>query len=300
MTPETHAFIHEYRQQLAALIHPDQVHSQLADWLWTHRDRVPQAVRDLNDALRLKDTRQFQAHIPTLAVGHLEGLVLVSANPGFKVKANERESAYRTKAAAKNREFCADFFRVYPSEVGANGWWSRALLFAHRVQMGDVECTAQPTPKQRRDWICARPPLPGGGVAAVANFDLLPFHSTSDGFHLMEGSSDAEKLLRGLAVATLRMVVNLDPAPRLIVVASASGKRLMEKHHADFGLAPVTRQDPPPYDTYLRQYVHIKSKRNIMTFGRQLFAGNFAMNTPAEFSHAGLASLLRPLAEPAY
>lgn len=300
MNPETLALFHDYEQQLAALVHPDQVHSQLADWLWINRDRVSAVISDLNEALELEGAHQFQAHIPTLAVGHIEGLVLVSANPGFNVDANALENAFRTSSVDNNREFCADFFNVFPQQVGANGWWSRALSFALRVQMGEVEMAPQPNPAQRWDWIRARPPLPSGGLAGVANFDLLPFHSTSDGFRLMTGPLAAQALLRRLAVATLRMVVNLNPAPRLIFIASASGKHLMDEHHEDFGLAPVARRDAAPYDAHFRQYVHLESGRNIVTFGRQLFAGNFAMNTPAGFSHADLAGLLRPLAGPPY
>ena len=297
MNPSTLAYFSDYELQLGMIKSPNQVYANMASWIWSNRGRAAGVANDVNNSLNLKGRHAFQAHIPTLAVGHVEEMVIVSANPGYSSISNQAENTYRSSSIGNNEQFCSDFFNTYPMVTSKRSmWWTKALGFAHLIQMH----TLQPDTRLRWAWAQNRPLAAKGGISGVANFDLIPLHSTSDGFRLMSGSSPANSLLRSIAVATLRMIVNLNPAPRLIFIASSAGMNLLKIHHQSFGLTPVFHPAPLSINAYLQTYRHGASGRTVVTFGRQMFAGNFAMNTPAGYTPQLLANFLRPLANPTY
>lgn len=274
----------EYITQLAAIRGPADLSGQHADWIWDRRDDVAKAVAALNQELGFAGTGEFQSHIMTTSVGDASGLLFVSANPGWSPVPNAKEDAFRRRSRANNREFCSDFFTVFRREVGANRWWSRALLLAHLVRHGaPPQDRPLIVPRQRWAWAQA-----GGLASGVGNVDLIPLHSTSDAFGTLRGANLtlAHQSLRDVASATLHMVLNLQPAPELTFVGSALGAPLMDGLCA--GMNMMQRATPrmdvgDPLWSKLHRWVHPKTGAKVMTFPRQAFAGYAAFNLPSGF-----------------
>lgn len=291
-------YLQRYTRQLTTTTAARHVHGKTADWIWRNKADVGRVVLELNRGLALRDKKQFQNHIPTLAVGALNGLVFVSANPGYSAKANAHERRYREASANQNRKFCSDVFREL-RRYGSSAWWTRALKFGYCVETGRKYPVGIPS-KHFWEWARGIGPLAAHGQAAVGNVDLIPFHSTSDGFGSMSGSSSASRELRALAVATLKCLLTIEPAPRLIFIASSSGLKLLEAESKAFELDLEKAAPDAPFGELFRVYTHQASGRKVAVFGRQIFAANFSLNKPQGFTWDVLAGLLRPLADPPY
>lgn len=300
MLPTTIAFANDYIEQLRPIRRASQAYDELADWLLDNVYRIQAVVDDLNNSLALQDHKRFRFHIPTFAVGDLSGLVVVSANPGFNATANEREHAFRMAGHQQNQSFGRNFFTTFLDEVGKNCWWTRVLGFSHRLQMRTPDDALPLTSALRWAWASERPELPSSGYAGVANVDLIPFHSTADGFGCMRGEAAAHSLLRSIAIETLKTVIRLEPSPRLVLVASKGGSELLRLHYEELGLQRMELGNDTPFKSHLNLYRHLENGSSLVTFNRQLFAGNFAMSRPVDFSWHALAGLLRPLASPPY
>lgn len=274
----------DYIAQLATINGPADLNGPHADWIWNRTAEVAQAVGELNQDLGLAGDGQFRPHIMTTSVGDASGILFVSANPGWSPKPNEAEDDFRKASIENNREFCEDFFTVVRREVGANRWWSRALLLAHLVRNG-APPGEQPMVAPRLRWTWAQA---GGLASGVGNVDLIPFHSTGDKFGALQGANltPAKQMLRNVATATLSMVLRLQPAPELTFVGSALGAPVTDGLCVELNMLA---QDTPAEDvghpvwSQLHRWVHPKTGAKVMTFPYQVFAGNAAFYLPRGF-----------------
>ena len=226
-------YVEDYLGLLATARTEDHVLNALPDWQYAHFGEQVPLITGLNADLGFQpdDPRYLQAnHLPTTAVGRLNGLVVVSANPGYDPERNACESDYRGQSAERNRSFCADFFHSYPEGVGSTSryWtWVLGLWKAAFLGENDVGYNA----RGRDLWKVAHAARwPVGGI------DLIPFHSSRDGItsqlHKLEDSRWLE-----VARSTLRMVCALEgaverrsgPKHRLVLVTSARGHELTEE-----------------------------------------------------------------------
>lgn len=276
--------LNKYISQLSKVHSPNDLNAQHADWIWDHRNDVAAMVATLNQELGFAGAGQFQPHIMTTSVGDTSGLLFVSANPGWSPIPNADENNFRRQSSAHNREFCSDFFTVFRREVGGNRWWSRALLLAHLVRVGDP-APGQPMVVPRQRWVWAQA---GGLASGVGNVDLIPFHSTGDEFGTLQGANlnPAQHMLLDVATATLRMVLDLKPAPKLTFVGSALGAPLMDGLCSKLNM--VLRDTPEndfgdPLWGQLHRWVHPTTGAKVMTFPQQVFAGFAAFNLPRGF-----------------
>ena len=322
MNPQTLAFLTAYQNKMVGVHAANDVHA-LHDWLYdqytapfnnqfphnnhyapanSNNNLVAAVVADLNTALQLPESRRFQPHIPTAAVGNLSGLVFVSANPLVNVIPNLRENEFRCGSMADNREFCGNIntFHQIAAGGGAN-WWSHAIKLTHLCYTEVNELLPAP---QRWPWVLAPHRL-----SYVGNIDLIPFHSPGDGFKLLNPNARAmqfprqlakQELLK-LALSTLSMVLRLAPAPRLIFVGSPLGAQLMANHHEALGLDPRPNpaNEAPPYHL-LQRYEHQKTGARVMTFPRQIFTGFFNSQPPVGFTWQGLRDRMSAFANPTF
>lgn len=283
----------DYIAQLATIHTPADLNGPHADWIWDRRNDVAAAAAALNQELGFAGAGQFQPHIMTTSVGDASGILFVSANPGWRPIPNAAEDALRRQSPATNREFCSNFFTVFPRQVGGNRWWSRALLLAHLVKVG-APAPGQPmlVPRQRWAWAQA-----GGLASGVANVDLIPLHSTGDEFGTLKGAqlNPAQQTLLNVATATLHMVLHLQPAPELTFVGSALGAPLTDGLCEELNMM---QRDTPEEDvgdplwSQLHRWVHPDTGAKVMTFPQQVFAGYAAVNLPRGFM-VPLAARLR-------
>ena len=283
----------DYTAHLATVHNSADLNGPHADWIWDRRNEVAATVAALNQELGFVGAGQFQPHIMTTSVGDASGLLFVSANPGWSRIPNAVEDAFRRQSRAANSEFCRNFFTVFPNEIGGNGWWSKALLLAHLVQVGSP-APGQPiiAPAQRWDWAQAR-----GVASRVGNVDLIPLHSSGDKFGTLQGANlnPARQTLLDVATATLHMVLHLRPAPELTFVGSALGAPITDRLCEELNMMP---RDTPEEDvgaplwSQLHRWVHPDTGAKVVTFPQQVFAGFAAVNLPRGFM-LPLASRLR-------
>ena len=101
-------------------------------------------------------------------------------------------------------------------------------------------------------------------------------------------------------MSTLKLTIELEPAPRLLLIGSAGGMRLVEDNLKVLGLTRIDLILPPPYDKYLRGFRHRRLGHTILVFGWQLFTNIFPRRPPQGFKWEDLATQLRPMATPPY
>lgn len=290
--------LEDYIAQLDTVHTPADLNAQHADWLYEHRNEVPEAIAELNHEMGFVGAGLFRPHIMTTSVGDARGLLFVSANPGWSEVANGLENDFRCTSPENNREFCAGFFNIFRREVGANRWWSRALLLAHLVNVGPPEADA-PIIAPRIRWKWAQD---GGSEAAVANVDLIPFHSTGDQFGHLQGNNlnNAQIRLLEVARATLQMVLRFDPPPRLTFVGSALGAPLADGLCQELGMLEIATPQEDINDeiwSLIHRWVHPVSGAKVITFPFQVFAGFAAVFLPEGFM-VPLAARMRAFADP--
>ncbi|MDM0108486.1 hypothetical protein QTH97_26290 [Variovorax sp. J22R24] len=280
MNEATQQFFNDYVRRLDALQGWNDVNTQLADWHFQQKDEqvIAPVVDDINACLNWENHRnRFRDHVLTTLVGQPgNGLLFVSANPGWNERANNVESAFRANQA-NNQQFGSDFFHVFHQLGLKNNWWSRAILLAHLVYTGgEAEIPAG----LRWNW--------AQEGHAIGNLDLLPFHSTGDQFGTLRGPG-VRAALRDVARSTLQTALRLTPMPRLIFVASALGAPIADALCVELGMVHVPGPDdaPQPF-AQLNRYVHLETGARVMTFPYQTFAGNAAIYLPVGF--------MRPLA----
>ncbi len=295
MKPETEALLRNYRKVLESVQTAQQAYQLLPGWQFENLPQWQVAYDDLNEALGLAGEERLRPQIATTFVGRLDGVVIAAANPGYGDVVNLRENNYRSASDEQNREFVARFFERYPVVTGDDRrahrslFWSLALR--HYVRAVDTEAQHLPCPQLwARAW---QRPLALGGL------DIVPFHSKKDGVTpllLGEPATEAARLLREIAVESLRMVTQRI-RPRLLFIASAAGYDLFDELHAEAGFPGRHAVASERYGLWCRGLVYegAQTPTRVLSVRWQLFAGGAA--PPKGRSAARLPLLTRDVYE---
>ena len=283
MNLNTQGYLIRYIDQLNDVSSQEQVYSKLSNWHFATKTESIEATQDLNGCLRLVDLYQLSPHIATTAIGQLDEIVIVSANPGYsnkpvkthprKLSKNALEDAYRSFSKEQNADFCRNFFHCYRDICcGSSPYWTKVINLLELYG------------RARREVLPAQKVNVKPITQAFGGLDLLPFHSTKDGItrHLM--GKNAVPLLRQVALATLAMALRL--APKLLIITSRSGQQLMhellERTQESPALAGAIVEEMHleaqyPYNLVRAWNVSLQPGQSttIVTFPYQIFSGSF-------------------------
>lgn len=264
---------------------------------WQHREfyrSQARAVADLNQALGYAagDPTYLQPnHLPTTAVGSMDGLVIVAANPGFNALINPHEHAARITSPTANYDFCRNLFSAYPKALNRTiRFWSFALgLYAEAFHGGPPQIHG------RARWYEASGPDPWliGGV------ELLPFHSSRDAITGAFGSAHPAPHMRALeatARASLEMTCamplkgSVRLTRRVAIVASKGGDALVRQMASE----PTPSLTALPAGTKdaqwsLTRWLHHSDRTIVLSLPYQLFS----RAAPAGFRRGTLAEIIR-------
>jgi hypothetical protein len=220
-----------FRAYLDALdrVAPDSGYRPVDEFFYQNQVEAARLAEELNRMLGLGPrarNRRFQPDLPLLGVGAWRGVVLLSANPGFRDPAvdvrNAREDEYRRRSIYECMRFTTDFFEVHPEVLGARlSFWSKPIGLLGRVGWRRARLAAgidgDGNPRTTRErWLLAHKSRLFGG------WELLPWHSESDGFR---AGVLAHPRIRHLCEASFRAA--LRAKPEVLVVASAAGYELV-------------------------------------------------------------------------
>ena len=292
-------YLDEFLQQISTSRTDEDVLGRLSRWQFERRGDQVNAIDTLNAQLgygQTDDRRLQPSHLPTTAIGRLDGLVVVSANPGYNADRNGLENALRSTSADGNEAFCKDFFSRYPEVVNSTskywtwvlGLWKEAFLEPddprHAVRGRALWALAH-----REQW-------PVGGI------DLIPFNSSKDGITARLHELQDGRWLQ-LAKATLLMACRIrsGAAPghpskrRIVLVASSRGDAMVREVASEGGLQPV--EMPPDWHAALRMSVWraLPSVESPDTLVLSL-PFQYITRMPKGFRREHLASALRDLA----
>lgn len=264
-------YLHEYITQLNLCNTAEDVYGQLLDWQQEHKAAVSGTAGSLNSRLKFngkKDCFKFrEVAMATTAVGSLHGIVLVAANPGWSD--NGAELKMRTRSPADNKKFCESFFEMKET-VAAKAWWTKAIKFALQVHGAPAVDSLQGDPMAYMQANGERFPL--------GCIDLVPLHSSRDGFSsrlFNRKLNSAEELLKVTSLASLRLALRLQP--KLIVVASSAGAKLVDRYKDCLSLKEIDSVHLSRETDFggikLRMF-HGPHNTRLMTFPRQVFSGS--------------------------
>lgn len=182
--------------------------------------------------------------MPLLGIGSTKGLVLLSANPGWKdpaqSAANVRENAFRLRSLEDSKRFTREYFSVQLEALGKRTqFWGRSfalleLLGWPRVQRAAGLPVGAPEKRTAQRWEMVQ----NSGLFGA--WELLPWHSERDGF----SSAKENALVRELCEASLRAV--LRTRPELLVVASMTGYDMLRRSLPDAAWSDTVVQSSKP------------------------------------------------------
>lgn len=89
MHAQTVRYLDAYIERLRAVRAEADVYGDLAVWQHENLGVLPIVLDDLNSKCSLKDSQALRDHPPTTAVGALEGIVIVAANPPGTTKSTQ-------------------------------------------------------------------------------------------------------------------------------------------------------------------------------------------------------------------
>lgn len=265
------------------------IYGELAEWQYLEfkADRQAAALAELNASLGFAQGSYFHlqpGHLPTTAVGRLDGLVIVSANPGYRETANALEHKARIDSPEHNQMFCRHIFEAYPQKLNRTvRYWTYALRmwameFARKHQtLNSRQLWAR---AQEEEWEI-------GGV------DLIPFHSSRDGITPLLFKPEGGRL-KTIAKETLAMVCRLpqsiNPRRRLgrrvVLVSSKAGARLVCELRREGALDIEKRHFGPP--AWKMQLLRASNGTAVMSLPYQVFS----RASPPDYTRPRLAELI--------
>ncbi|WP_374595200.1 hypothetical protein [Aquabacterium sp.] len=281
-------YLDQYVTQLGDVRGEGDIYGRLSNWQYqAFRDGSQcDALARLNEAFGFKADNPFVLqpnHLPTTAVGRLDGLVIVSANPGFRPTANKVEHCVREKSPVSNADFCRNIFDVYPKHIGTIRYWTYALRMwamhftAHRQHL-----------RSRHLWSSAH-----DEQWEIGGIDLLPFHSSRDGITPLLFTPSGE-ILKRVAKQTLAMVCSMpqcaDPARRMyrrvVLVSSKAGARLVNELRDEKVLQMRSQCFGPP--DWKMQLLEGRAGSTVISLPYQVFS----RGTPPGYSRQILAQYI--------
>lgn len=301
MRPIAQKYLQDYIKALDEINCEDQIYGDLANWQYDEvtKGRQQSAAQEINAVLRLPAEQQLRGdHPATTAVGRLDGLIIISANPGYTKERNQLEAQYRLESPTRNALLCRHLFGTYPNAVRKIGsaegrnrrtaaYWTKALkIYQRAMRAGDEPGDDAPSLKywdsaaasaeaKVPDWVL-------GGV------DLFPLHSNKDGVSSKMVGDGQHPLLREVGRSTLRMLLRLPPpinspfARRVLLVSSSAGAQLVK----DLGHAIVGDWDDVGPQAWRMQIAEAGPTAVIVTIPYQVFAFSFPKDWDREvFAH---------------
>jgi hypothetical protein len=206
-------FIEEYIQKLQQLSNEDDV-VNLYQWFWGNRDRIGETVSKINNQLSLKGEYQLQPDLPCLAIGGLQGLLVLSMNPGWDAELNKLEESYCRISPTNYIDLMLNFFELHPKVVGQKvRWWMNPLSWVKLLRDWEIRF-GNYSGKARWDQ-ASKTKLIGG-------WELFPFHSNKDG--LSQKINDYDWIFR-CAIESVKASLRLQP--EVLLVVSKQGYQLI-------------------------------------------------------------------------
>jgi hypothetical protein len=263
-------FLDDYGILLDQINEREQLFDLLLDWQTSdlNRERAMEAQDEINATFFCEEDsprRLVSNHPLTTAVGGLQGLVVIAANPGYDVERNQEEMQFRATAEG-NRDFCQSFFGAAAELTQQISWWRAVAKFAFAAMTGEE------TNRLGDLWQWAH------ATGCLGSVDLVPFHSASDGITgLIQSPNpmdniDVRLALRNTARQTLNMVLRLQP--QAVVIASSAGTRIIEEILAGMAyqdhLCPVGNDWGDMFQYKVRHYV--SNETHIFLRPGQLFS----------------------------
>jgi hypothetical protein len=187
----------------------------LYDWLWENQSAIATTASQINKSLGLQDPYDLQSDLPCLTIGSLSGLLLLSANPGWKPDRNIKENSYCQRSCEAYADMMFNFFNTYPREIGQRGrWWTQPMSFISMLR-GQEEIHEKLGSGARR-WQFIHESRQLGG------WELFPWHSKKDG---LTGRVNDFPWLREFFVESIRTAIRIQP--QMLMVASKVGWHLI-------------------------------------------------------------------------
>lgn len=244
-------------------------------WFWHRSDEVAATANAINHSLNLADAQQLQPDLPCLAIGGLTGVLLLSANPGWRKDLNTLEDAYCRQSPGAYVQLMRRFFKLHPGVVGERvSWWNSAipwvkLLPGWESRFGSFQAGAR---WERADQ-----------TGLIGGWELFPFHSDKDG---LSGLMDEVPWLRQCALESVRAAIRV--SPEVLFIASKRGWQLTRMDL----LANESWRDSTigtgRYRTRI-SYARVEGKVEVISVARQVFSA------PRNFTNEDLLNELDQL-----
>lgn len=247
MCPISRKYLLDYIDAVNNIRCEDHIYGELANWQYCENmsGRQSRAAQGINQKLNFRVRTTLRGdHPATTAVGRLDGLVIISSNPGFTWR-NELEAAYRQISPANNALLCRRLFGTYPNVVRKAGsvegrnrrtvaYWTKALKI-YQLAMRNKDVPGNDAPSLRYWDLAANAAEDEAPDWVLGGVDLFPLHSNQDGVSENMVANGQYNLLREVGFSTLRMLlrlprpVNSPFAKRVLLVSSSAGAKLVRE-----------------------------------------------------------------------
>ena len=241
-------YLEKYKTELEGVCVDNDIYTGPVNWQYRafYDGSQKEALDYLNSSFSFDNCSPYRLrddHLPTIAVGRLDGLLIVSANPGFKPGANEKEHRIRASRADINVDFCRYIFDQYPRHIGTVRYWTYALrMWAMHFAKQHQHLRSQELWKKAHEeqW-------------EIGGIDLLPFHSSRDGVTRLMFQTE-RAMLKQVAKQTLKTVCSMPVSKsttnylrrRVVLVSSKAGARLVEELREEKALKLQCKKFGPP------------------------------------------------------
>lgn len=206
-------FLRQFLRRLRDITTYDDVYN-LYGWIWDHKGDLEESVGCINKECKLEGNEGLKPDLPCITVGGVNGVLLVSANPGWSPELNEKEELYCQQSKQQYMELMSRFFVRHPEVVGRRiGWWANALDCIKLLKNWESRFGLH---KGQRRWERA------DETRLIGGWELLPFHSSSDG---MSRNISKHEWLLECASASVNAALRLKP--EVLFVASKHGSELV-------------------------------------------------------------------------
>jgi len=206
-------FIDEYIEKLKN-INNDEDLKNIYFWLWEKQNEITESALEINKSLELKGEYELKTDLPCITVGGRQGLLILSANPGWTEKYNKKENEYCKTSPDKYVDLMFNFFEKHPNVVGISSrWWSNAMSM---VEILDGHRNFFKGLNREKKW---------GKVhetKMVGGWELFPFHSSKDG---ISSKIDDHNWLKICAIESINAAIRL--SPKVLFIASKQGYKLV-------------------------------------------------------------------------
>ena len=183
-------------------------------WFWAKKDDWIKEIEDVNKELGLTGDCELKPDLPCISIGSTEGLLILSANPGWDCSSNKTENDYCRESCLQYCSFMEGFFHYYPIVLKRkNRWWSKPMSFMQLLPTGREGFRQNGSSSEK--WANAHLSKQIGG------WELFPFHSKSDGVTPLALSKHGPQWLKDCMQESLLAAFRL--SPKVMLVASKTG-----------------------------------------------------------------------------